>query len=471
MTASIRAMLHAVAAALVIAGVTPAAAQTLTIRNVRVVSPEDGVIGPLSRIRLEGDRIVAVEPESSGPVAGDSLDGAGAFATPGLWDMHVHALSDPQVAVERTLPLLISHGVTGIRDMGSVVPGIISTRARLAADPALPRPRLYVSGPLLDGQALPWYGDLPLVLETPEEVVPAIAGLKAQGMDFLKLYSGLAPAVLDAIAVEARIAGLPTAGHVTLAGGMAAAARIGQGSVEHLSVATFLDCLPHDPGFFDRWVVSRFEGSYDAYWGHILDFEARADWALCDARFGDLAAAGTAFTPTLVMEFLDRERTDPAALAWLDPRSREWCELNLQRADAGDPGRKAAVYGFYVRTLARMRTAGIRVVAGSDAPNFCLAPGASLHAELERLVEAGLTPAEAVAAATTEPARLMGRSHDLGRIAPGYAADIVLTPGNPLEDVGAFRSLQAVIAAGRVHDSAALSRMRDEAARLVAPVA
>ncbi|HZV84502.1 MAG TPA: amidohydrolase family protein, partial [Brevundimonas sp.] len=396
------------------------------------------------------------------------IDGGGGFASPGLWDMHIHALSDPDAATGRVLPLLISHGVTGIRDMGSLVPGITATRARLADDPALPRPRLYVSGPLLDGQALPWYGELPLVLKTPAEVGPAVDRLKSDGMDFLKIYSGLAPEVMTAIASEARRAGLPTAGHITLEGGMAAAAASGQTTFEHLSIATFLECLPGDPGFFDRWVASRFDQGYDAYWDLILDFDRRADWAACDARFRDLAAAGVVFTPTLVMEFLDREGTDLPALGWLEPRSRGWCETNLGQVDAADPARRAAVYAFYRRAFDRMRAAGIRVTTGSDSPNFCLAPGSSLLLELERLVELGLTPAEAIAASTSEAARVMGRAGDLGRIAPGYGADIVVTPADPLQDIRAFRDLSLVIAAGKVHGRPAMARMRQAAVQSAA---
>lgn len=206
----------------------PARGEPITLRNVRLASSE---ASPLSRITIDGDVILSIEPDDGAPGPGQTIDGSGAYASPGLWDMHIHALSDPDAAIRRTLPLLVSHGVTGIRDMGSLVPSIVAVRANLAADPTLPRPRLYVSGPLLDGQALPWYGALPLVLKTPEEVRGAILDLKAQGMDFLKVYSGLKPEVLQAIGAEANQLGLPLAGHVTLAGGLSAAARIGQGSI------------------------------------------------------------------------------------------------------------------------------------------------------------------------------------------------------------------------------------------------
>lgn len=445
---------------LALSGAAEAGAETLILRNVRLAAPGAVETAPLSRIVIDGDRIVAVEPEHEGAVAGAVIDGAGAWASPGLWDAHIHALGDAEAAVARTLPLLVAHGVTGVRDMGAVPEKIVEVRARLAADPALARPRLYVSGPLLDGQALPWYGDLPLVLKTPEEVPPALARLKAQGMDFLKIYSGLKPEVLDAIGAEAGRLGLPTAGHVTLSAGLSGAARIGQRSVEHLSVSTFLECLPDDPGFFNRWVGSAFQSGYDALWDLELDFDRRADWARCDTKLGELAAAGTAFTPTLGMVFLDRAHTDMDALQWAEPRARDWCLQNLERVETADPARRAQAYDLYRRMLARVREAGLTILAGTDAPNFCLVAGSSLLVELELLVESGLTPAEAVEAATVAPARLMGRSADIGRVAPGFVADVLLTRANPYADVRAYRDLQWVVAAGRAHDAAALAAMK-----------
>lgn len=448
------------AVGLAIFGAGEVAAETVTLRNVHVVSPEQGSVSGLSRVVFQDDRILSVEPESPAPVEGRQIDGDGGYVTPGLWDMHIHVLGDPTVATVRALPQLLSFGITGVRDMGSVVPGIVETRRRLAADQTLPRPRLYVSGPLLDGQALPWYGDLPLVLKTPEEVGPALASLKAQGMDFFKVYGGLSPEVLQAVGEEARRLDMPVAGHITLTGGMAAAARIGQRGFEHLSIATLVECLPGEPEFFDRWVGSRFQQGYDAYWDISLDFAARADWATCEARFRDLAEAGSAFTPTLVMEFLDRERTSAEALALLPADQKAWCERNLDMVDAADRTRRDRYYAFLRQTFDRMRAADLRVVAGSDASNFCLAPGESLLSELDRLVELGLTPAEAVAAATTEAARLMDRSDDLGRISRGYRADILLTRDNPLNSVRALRALDLVVAAGRLYDQAALAAMR-----------
>lgn len=464
MGAGVRLFLFVVLVCLATALVPPASAQDLTLRHARIVDVETGRIGPPSRITITGERIVGVEPESDRPVTGLTLDLEGLWVTPGLWDSHVHALSDPDDALERALPLFVAHGVTSVRDMGSLLPGIREVRARLTANPETPAPRLMVSGPLLDGQALPWYGDLPRVITTPAEAEAAVLDLKTEGMDFLKVYEGLAPPVLDHLSLVAHREGLPLAGHATRQGGLSGAVTARQATVEHLSVATLTECLPSDPDFFDRWVAARFQEGYDAHWGHILDFAARADWALCDRLFAEMVSADVAFTPTLVMEFLDRDRVDEASLVWTAPPAANWCQTNLNGVAAASPELKAQVYAFYASTLAHMRRQGVQILAGSDTPNFCNTPGASLIWELERLVEVGLTPAEALASATIVPARLLARP-DRGRVAPGFVADLVVVAVNPLEDISTFRRPQAVVAAGRMYDRAALDGLLDRAAQ------
>jgi imidazolonepropionase-like amidohydrolase len=110
-----------------------------------------------------------------------------------------------------------------------------------------------------------------------------------------------------------------------------------------------------------------------------------------------------------------------------------------------------------------MRDAGVAVLAGSDTPNNCISPGFALHWELELLVEAGLTPYEALRSATTEAARALGREAEGGLVAPGYWADLVLFDANPLEDIGNAKSIRGVVTAGRWHDAGALDAMRRQA--------
>ena len=99
------------------------------------------------------------------------------------------------------------------------------------------------------------------------------------------------------------------------------------------------------------------------------------------------------------------------------------------------------------------------VLAGTDTPNPFVYPGFSLHDELGLLVQAGLTAREALAAATTAPARFLGATDSLGAVATGMLADLVLLTANPLEDIAHTRHIALVVANGRFHDRAALDAM------------
>jgi len=111
-----------------------------------------------------------------------------------------------------------------------------------------------------------------------------------------------------------------------------------------------------------------------------------------------------------------------------------------------------------------LHDAGARMLAGSDALAVGVFPGFGLHDELESMVDAGLTPAEALVSATLEPARYLQATDSLGTIEPGKVADLVLLGGNPLEDIRNTRRIQAVIVRGRWFDRRALDHLLDQAA-------
>jgi imidazolonepropionase-like amidohydrolase len=122
--------------------------------------------------------------------------------------------------------------------------------------------------------------------------------------------------------------------------------------------------------------------------------------------------------------------------------------------------RKPLVERFFARLRAlvpRMKAQGVVLLAGTD---YRQEPGATLHEELELLVKSGLTPAEALAAATIEPARFLGLADKLGSVRPGLEADLVLLQGNPLADIRNSRRIVAVIRAGRLFDARQLAELR-----------
>ena len=430
------------------------------LTNVTVIDVIDGREIPDQTIVIRNERILEIVSTSqiALPASATVLATEG-YVVPGLWDMHVHSLSDPDIALDYFFPLFIANGITGIRDMGSVVDGIVETRSRLAGDTSLLGPHLYVSGPLLDGRKLPWYGDLPLVLKNAEEVNRELPKLKAAGMDFFKVYSSLSPDAYQAVIEFGAEHNIPVAGHAPDGIDLTGAARAGQRTVEHLPSSGFRDCLSEPDMWFQRLINAKFGQGMQTYYEITDQMFDQLDYNACQRAFEAMAAAGTRFTPTLALELNDRSRVPASDVVYKQPDGREWCEAGLAEIDKVDPELREAVYKRYGDLLTQMREAGVVIIAGSDISNGCLVPGFSLHWELERLGEVGFTPLEALQSATLHAVDVMDRGNDYGQVATGYYADIVVLEANPLEDISHLRSIRGVMTQGRWIDEQERSAM------------
>lgn len=420
------------------------------LANVTVIDVSDGSELADQTVVIRGDRIFDVLPSDAVRLPAEpSILTTGGYVVPGLWDMHVHTMTVPDAALNYFFPMFLANGVIGIRDMGSVVEGIIETRSRIADDESILSPHLYVSGPLLDGQKLRWYGDLPLVLRTAEDVDRELPKLKAAGMDFLKVYDALPPEAYDAVVAFGAANNLPIAGHTPKGVNLTGAGLAKQRSVEHLSPFGFRDCLAEPEMWFQRSIRAKFGQGYQAYYEVTKQIFEALDRDACRSAFETMAAGDTRFTPTLVMELNDRSRVPEQDLKYLRSGGREWCESGLSGIDQVDPDLRETVYAEYAKLLDEMREAGVTIIAGSDVPNNCLVPGFSLHWELERQVEVGLTPLEALQSATLHAAEVMDRGDEIGQVATGYLADLLVLNENPLQDISHLREIKGVMAAGR----------------------
>ena len=435
------------------------------IADTTLIDVAAGTRHPGTTIVVRGDRIAALLDAATTVLPGDAkVLATGGYVIPGLWDMHVHALSNPDEAIRRALPLFIANGVTGIRDMGSVVDGLVDVRRRLAGDPSLAAPEIVASGPLLDGARLPWYGDLPLVLESPAEVDEALAKLEASGVDFFKVYDQLSPEVYDAIAAYANEKGIAFAGHPPTAIGMTRAAEAGQRTIEHLSVFTLADCVADPDAWFQRALDAKFgQAGYDAYYDVVIDFFMKTDGERCERAFEAIKAAGTYFTPTLVMELNDRDRVDRDSLAYLGRNARLFCAATLEAVALADANSRRIAYGDLLSAANTLYKLGIPLLAGSDTPNYCLVPGFSLHTELERLVEAGVSRRDALAAATINAAAALGKSDEFGVVAEGYRASLVVLLEDPLDDIRNTRTIRGVMVSGRWYGGGVIRGMLQSA--------
>jgi imidazolonepropionase-like amidohydrolase len=163
--------------------------------------------------------------------------------------------------------------------------------------------------------------------------------------------------------------------------------------------------------------------------------------------------------PTIVNEVKDRRALARPAFAYLDSAQRKSCEGTVASIEGVADTLRDGLFHDFLSEIGEVHRAGIGILAGTDVPNPCLAPGFSLHDELGELVAAGLSPRAALAAATISPARFLRATDSLGTVSPGKLADLVLLDGDPLIDIGNSRRIRAVFLDGSLFTRAELDTM------------
>lgn len=395
---------------------------------------------------VRGRRITAVGPRRSVPVPDDArvVPGEDRWLVPGLWDAHVH-LTD---ATELAMPVLLANGVTAVRDMGGD-PGALTQMQRRRRSGELDGPRIFMAGPYVDGpkEGLPHR----ITVETAAEGRAAVDSVRALGGDFVKVHNGVPPEAHGALLERARELGVSVVGHVPLGVSPVAAARRGQASLEHfvtLFEGTLRDRTEGIEGFRDYMVTG------------------------LDTLVAALAATDAHLTPTVHSYRLRARRGELAENP--DPRRRyvarslkeQWDAWYPVRETDRDPGIADFRERFYrmgLDVVGRLHEAGVPLLAGTDLAARDVLPGFHLHDELRALVEAGLTPGQALSAATTVPARLVG-ADSLGTISVGHRADMVLLSADPRVDIANTRRIDAVVADGRFYGRDRLDGLLEQAA-------
>lgn len=414
---------------------------SLAITNVSIISMIAG--DPLlldHTVLISGDRISAVGPSRSTnvPSSAQQIDGRGKYLSPGLADMHVHLEYFDQPDI---LALFLQNGVTTVRNMDGR-PYLLEWKKRIAAGELL-GPRIYTAGPLLDGTP-PVRPDNTVV---PTEAVARaeVAAQAAAKYDFIKVYSALSPEAFNGIVAAAREHRLPVAGHVPRAVGLDAVIASGMRAIEHLSdYARAIELKDDVPAWSRR------------YLSMPVDPQRMKHLA------GQLAKAPVWSVPTLIQperELLRSEQiterlTLPEVQRIPEDGRKQWEAQSRRvaaRLDDDDWKLVAAGRAHRLMMVDALHKSAVPLLAGTDTPNPFVVPGFSLHDELALMVEAGLTPAAALAAATRDAARFAGTS-DWGTIARGNAADVVLLDANPLSDIANTRKISRVIVRGRLLD-------------------
>ena len=407
----------------------------LIIRNVTVFDSVDAKTVPAQRVTVRGERIFSVEAESGQPTPPGSqvIDGSGKMLLPGLWDMHQHFFPD--------LALFdIAAGITTGRDLANSIEELGKLKKRIELGEQI-GPRIVLAG-FIDGPG-PYEGPVKVLAATPEEARQRVDRYAELGYVQIKIYSSVKPELVPVIIEEAHKLGLRVSGHVP--SGMTAEqfVRDGADEIQHMNFV-FLNFMPD---VTETRTPVRF--TEPGKRGAALDLSSPQ----VNQFIALLKEHHTVIDPTMAIweaTYVDRSgkiaRLDEAMYARLPLQAQRGSKMAgeaLPTPDAATDQLYRASYANFVRMVKKLYDDGITIVAGTDLGN-----GYALHRELEIYNQAGIPAPEVLRMATLTAARIMKRDGELGSIASGKLADLILINGDPTANISDIRKIDTVIKGG-----------------------
>lgn len=429
-------MIYKVVYSLLIVGVfylTPFA-QSILIRDVQVVTMTSEEILEHQDVKIEGDRITAIQPTGSALTADITMDGTGQFLMPGLAEMHAHIPVPDEgndELVRETLFLYLANGITTIRGMLGQ-PYHLDLKKQVDAF-EFPSPRVYTSSPSLNGNTI----------TTREEARQKVTQYHSEGYDFLKIHPGIKRDVFDEMAQTAHSAGIDFSGHVPADVGIEHAIASGYATIDHLD------------GYIEGLAPEELRGE-GGFFGILL--ADKADEQRMEILVEATRRAGIAVVPTQTL--MTRWLSPKAAalmvqepeMAYISPALRyTWRQNKEQMLDRLDYDQN--VYEKFIalrqKLLRMFRQKQVPILLGSDAPQVFNVPGFSLHHEMLSMVDAGLSNYEVLESGTVNVASFF-KAPERGTVETGKIADLVIVSGNPLEDIANAHRINAVIYRGKL---------------------
>ncbi len=443
----------------------------LAITHVSVIDATGTSPQPDMTVLITDRRIAAIAPSKSAVIPRNTqiLDATGKFLIPALVDSHLHltGAGEPNGSREFFLPLLLANGITTVRDMGGYLKSLVPLRHDIQQGKRL-GPQIFFAGPYLDGS--PPSFQPALVVTNAAQASEDVDTLVQQGVDFIKVQSILSRDAYFAIAAAAHREHITFVGHVPDRVTAAEASDAGQKSIEHLT-GVLRACSSNEPRLMREQLrpgpkneTPQGSRAREAAWQRSLLLTYSPESAA--NLIATFLRNQTWQTPTLILlrnDAYPTPRSDPSADPNLKfvPRTivERWKGvLQAQNKFTSPEGfaLREKLFAQSMSIVGKMQASGVHILAGTDSAAPYVIPGFALHQELALLVQAGLTPMQALQAATRNPADFLGKFETQGTIEPGKTADLLLLDADPLADIHNTQKIRALILGGKLLDRVAL---------------
>jgi imidazolonepropionase-like amidohydrolase len=460
-------------AAICLFGCSKPTGSILAVTHVTVIDATGAPARPDMTVLINDRKIAVVGGFSSVSIPRNAqvIDASGKFLIPGLVDSHLHltAAGEPSGSREFFVPLLLANGITTVRDMGGYLESLVPLRREIRQGKRL-GPEIFFAGPYLDGSPPSFQPSL--VVTNAVEAAEDVHTLVQQGVDFIKVQSILSRDAYFAIGQAARREHIPFAGHVPDRVTAAEASDAGQKSVEHLT-GVLRGCSSEEPRLMrEQFQAGPKNATPESSHAREMQWERNLLQTYSNKQAGALITKfvhnQTWQVPTLILLRNDAypgpetDSPDDPLLQFV-PRTiaAKWKQVRLTQdklSTASDFELREKLLAQSMQVVAQMESSGVPILAGTDSAAPYVIPGFALHEELALLVKAGLSPMQALEAATKNPADFLGKSETQGTIEAGKNADLLLLDSDPLEDIRNTQRIRAVILGGRPLDRSTLDK-------------
>lgn len=414
----------------------------LAFIHANLFDAESAAVRPGSTVVITGNKIIAAGPDGKVNVPKDAevIDASGKFLMPGLWDMHVHLLPDDGL-------LHMAAGVTSVRDMANDTDSLMKMRDRFNQGTEI-GPRVMMAG-FIDGRG-PFQGPTKVFADTDAEAKKDVEDYARLGYVQIKIYSSVKPELVPGIVQLAHSHGMRVSGHVPA--GMIAEqfVRAGVDEIQHMNFI-FLNFMP-------QVKETRGPARFMEVAAHGAEIDPASDQV--KAFIALLQEHKTVLDPTLsIFEGQFTDQPGKMSAVYASDADRMPAQVRRGFLYGGLPvpeGMNQRYADSFQRMLKMAKTlydAGITIVAGTDS-----LAGFSLHRELELYQQAGIPAPKVLQLATWGAARVMKREQELGSIAPGKLADVILVDGDPSRRISDIRRVRTVVKDGVVYQTADLDR-------------